>query len=165
MRPRRRLAALLLAPAAALVLAACSDGEAPAPGPTSPVAPRAGAGASEPPSPDDQRAVLAQTGDATEAFAGAVAGGGTQRATLADVTAGSYAPRVVCTSDDGAPVTVTVVADGAEVASSEAPCVPLVEGGATMADGPSFDLPGGAVDVTVTAATDAVVAVGLVAAG
>jgi hypothetical protein len=34
-----------------------------------------------------------------------------------------------------------------------------------MADGSSFDVPGGALDVTVAAVTDAVVAVGLVPAG
>lgn len=172
MRSRRRLAPALLAPAllspvVLVALAACSDGPAPEPDASPSVSAPTGAGQTtpEPPTPDDQRAALASAGDATDLFAGEVTGGASQQASVADVAAGSYAPRVVCTSADGAPVTVTVVAAGAELASYEAPCVPLIEGGATMADGSSFDVPGGALDVTVAAVTDAVVAVGLVPAG
>lgn len=163
MRSRRRLAAV---PVLLLALAACSDGSAPAPD-TTLTAPAPTGASDEPaglPSVDDQRGALAAAGDATEALVAPVAAGATGTAQVADATAGTYRLRVVCTSTDGAPVVVTVSAAGGELTSYQAPCIPVFEGGATMADSDVFDVPAGALDVSVEAAAESVVAVGLVAA-
>lgn len=170
MRSRRRLAlpVLLL-----LTLAACSEGTTPEPEPSAsasdgqiaaPTVP--GRGQTELPTVEEQQEALASAGESTEAFAAPLDAGESEVGQVADVPAGAHLLRVVCTSSDGAPVTVTVAAaDGAELTSYQAPCVPVFQGGSTMAESDPFEIPGGTVDVGVKAAADSVVAVGLVAAG
>ncbi|MBO0920177.1 hypothetical protein J1G42_04965 [Cellulomonas sp. zg-ZUI222] len=171
MRSRRRLAlpVLLL-----LTVAACSEGTTPEPEPSAsasdgqiaaPTVP--GRGQTELPTVEEQQEALASAGESTEAFAAPLDAGESEVGQVADVPAGPYLLRVVCTSSDGGPVTVTVAAaaDGTELTSYQAPCAPVFQGGSTMADSDPFEVPAGAVDVGVTAAADSVVAVGLVAAG
>lgn len=124
-----------------------------------------GAGATELPTVDDQTAALESSGGATQAVAATVAAGATETGQVADAPAGSHLLRVACTSSDGAPLTVTVTAAGTELTSYQAPCIPTFEGGTTLADSDAFQVPGGAVDVTVVAASESSFAVGLVAAG
>lgn len=163
MRSRRRLAAV---PLLLLALAACSDGtggDAPDQDASVPAITGEGQGATELPTVDDQKAALAASGEATEALAATVAEGATEKAQIAEAAAGSYTVRVVCTSKDGAPVTVTLASAGADLTSYQAPCTPVFEGGTMIADSDPFQVPGGAVDVTVVANTESAVAVGLAA--
>ncbi len=168
MRSRRRLALPFLL----LALAACSDGTTPAPDASTPqedgqiAAPTVpGRGQTELPTVAEQQEALAAAGESTEAFAAALEAGQSEVGQVADVPGGPHLLRVVCTSSDGGPVTVTVVAAGTELTSYQAPCVPVFQGGSTMADSDPFEVPAGPVDVGVTAAAESVVAVGLVAAG
>ncbi|UZN02642.1 hypothetical protein [Cellulomonas sp. S1-8] len=168
MRLRRRLAAV---PFLLLALAACSDDAAPEPtaapedSASVPAITGEGRGGTELPSVEDQQGALGAAGDATEVLAAPLAEGATETAQVAEATAGPHLLRVACTSKDGAPVIVTVTAAGAELTSYQAPCTPVFQGGTTVADSDPFDVPAGALDVSVVAATEAVVAVGLVAAG
>jgi len=163
MRSRRRLAAV---PFLLLALAACS-GDDPAPEPSTDletIPAIEGRGDQELPTADAQREALAAAGEVTEALVAPLAAGATETAQVPDAPAGSYLLRVVCTSSDGAPVVVTVRGGETELTSYQAPCVPVYQGGSTMADSDVFEVPGGALDVTVTAAAESVVAVGLAAA-
>jgi len=161
---------LLALPVLVLALGACTEGTTtPDQGASTPAEMAAptvpGRGGTELPTVADQQEALAAGGDATEAFAAPVDAGGTEVGQVPDVAAGSYLLRVVCTSSDGGPVTVTVAASGADLTSYQAPCVPVFQGGSTMADSDPFEVPGGVLDVGVTASADSVVAVGLVPAG
>ncbi len=161
MRSRRRLAVV---PVLLLALVACSDDtSAPEDDASFPPITGEGRGGSELPAPEDQAAALESSGAVVEVFSGALAEGETGSGQVADVAAGTQLLRVVCTSQDGAPVTVTVTAGDDEVTSYPAPCAPVFQGGATMSDSDAFDVPGGALDVTVTANTGSVAAVGLIA--
>ncbi|MBO3088149.1 hypothetical protein [Cellulomonas dongxiuzhuiae] len=169
MRSRRRLAAV---PLLLLALAACSDGTTPPDGADAPeenLSPPPvtgeGKGATELPPVADQSAALEAAGGAVQALAAEIAGGATETAQVAETTAGPHLLRVACTSSDGAPVTVTVAAGGNDLTSYQAPCIPMIEGGSTMADSDAFEVPGGPVDVSAVAASDSTVAVGLVPAG
>lgn len=164
MRSARRLAVL---PLVLLTLAACTGGDDAAPAPEESMTIPAIEGRGEDmtlPEATEQSAALASTGDVVEAWSGALAADEEQTG-QAEVAAGQQSLRVACTSEDGAPVTVTVSAAGEEVTSFQAPCVPVYQGGTTMADGDPFEVPGGVVDVVVVAAAASTVAVGLVAAG
>lgn len=160
-------------PFALLTLTACTSDEpapdtAPDSGPgevSMPPVTGEGLGATELPPAADLEAALASTGDVTAGYAGAVTPDAPVAVQAADVAAGSVLLRVACTSDDGAPVTVGVSAAGAPLTSYQAPCVAVIEGGSTMADSDPFQVPGGAVDLTVEAPAEAVVAIGFVAAG
>jgi len=147
-----------------LTLAACSDADTPEPDLES-VPTIEGRGESDLPTADEQQAALVATGDVTEVLAAVLDEGAEEAAQVADAPAGPHLLRVVCTSSDGAPVVVTVSAAGSDLTSYQAPCVPVFQGGATMADSDAFEVPGGALDVAVAATTESVVAVGLVAAG
>ena len=169
MRSRRRLA-VLAAPLVVLALGACSD-DAPAPEATSTEdamdmgAPTIeGRGGTELPSLDENTAVLEDAGGTSPVVAATLDAEGTESEQVAGVEAGSYVLRVVCTSSDGAPVTVTVTAGDSELTSYQAACVPVFQGGSTMADSDAFEVPAGDVQVSVEAASESVVAVGLVPA-
>ena len=150
-----------MVPFVLLALAACSDGTQAAPDGSAAPLPAKGTGNSELPTVDDQRAALQAAGESAEVVVTTVAGDATATGQVADVAAGPHMLRVVCTSSDGAPVTVTVTAGEAELTSYQAPCVPVYQGGTTMADSDPFEVPAGAVDVTVAAGAESVVAVGL----
>jgi len=146
-----------------LALGACTGGQEPdQPDESFAVPEITGRGGTELPSQEDVRAAL---DDATEAFAGQVDAAGTGTGQVADAAAGPHVLRVVCTSTDGAPVTVSVSAAGADLTSYQAPCAPVFQGGSTMAESDAFEVPAGALDVSVAANSESVVAVGLVAAG
>jgi len=165
MRSRRRLAVV---PFVLLALGACSDGTTPEPQDDAPDmgAPTIeGRGDTELPTPDDQQAVLEDSGDATSAVTALLAAGASESGQVTGAQAGSHLLRVVCTSSDGAPVTVTVTAGESELTSYQAACVPMFQGGATMADSDAFEVPAGDVAISVTAAAESSVAVGLVPAG
>ena len=155
-------------PIALLVLTACTAGTEPdaeGPGEVSmPPVTGEGLGATELPPAEDLEAVLTSSGDVTGGFTGNVTPEAPVTADVPEVAAGSVLLRVACTSDDGAPVTVSVAAAGAPLTSYQAPCVPVFEGGSTMADSDAFQVPGGALQLTVEAPAEAVVAIGFVPA-
>lgn len=155
-----------MVPLVLLALAACTDGTQPAPDEqiSSGPLPGKGTGNSELPTVDDQRGALQAAGESAEALVSVVAGDATATGQVADVAAGPHVLRVVCTSSDGAPLTVTVAAGETELTSYQAPCVPVYQGGTTMADSDAFEVPAGTVDITVAAGAESVVAVGLAAA-
>ncbi|ADG75831.1 hypothetical protein Cfla_2948 [Cellulomonas flavigena DSM 20109] len=160
MRSRRRLAAAPLS-LLVLVLAACSsgsDGDTLDSAPTIP-----GRGGTELPSADDQRAALESSGDAVFVLSAEISPDAPESVKVEEAPAGTHVVRVACTSSDGAPLTITVSAGGQDLTSYQAACVPVFQGGATIADSDPFELPGGAVDVNVVAAAESVAAVGLAA--
>ena len=162
MRSRRRLAAVPLS-LLVLALAACSGGDGD--GDTLESAPTiAGRGGTELPTPDEQQAALESAGEVTQVLAAAIAPDAPEVAQVAEAPTGPHVVRVACTSSDGAPLTITVSAGGQDLTSYQAACVPVFQGGATIADSDPFELPGGAVDVNVVAASESVAAVGLAAA-
>ncbi len=157
-----------MVPFVLLALGACSDGTTPEPQDDAPDmgAPTIeGRGDTELPTPDEQQAVLEDSGDAASAVTALLAAGASESGQVTGAQAGSHLLRVVCTSSDGAPVTVTVTAGDSELTSYQAACVPVFQGGATMADSDAFEVPAGDVDISVTAAAESSVAVGLVPVG
>lgn len=159
MRSRRRLAAVPLS-LLVLALAACSGGDDDTldSAPTIP-----GRGGTELPSADDQKAALDSFGEYVFVLSSEISPDAPESVKVEDSTAGSHVVRVACTSSDGAPLTITVSAEGKDLTSYQAACVPVFQGGATIADSDPFELPGGAVDVNVVAASESVAAVGLAA--
>lgn len=160
MRSRRRLAAVPLS-LLVLALAACSGGDDDTldSAPTIP-----GRGGTELPSADEQKAALDSFGDYVSVLAAEISPDAPESAKVEDAPAGTHVVRVACSSSDGAPLTITVSAEGKDLTSYQAACVPVFQGGATIADSDPFELPGGAVDVNVVAASQSVAAVGLAAA-
>ena len=162
MRSRRRLAAVPLS-LLVLALAACSsgsdgDGDTLDSAPTIP-----GRGGRELPAAAHHNAALESSGEAVFVLSADISPDAPESVKVEDAPAGPHVVRVACTSADGAPLTITVSAGGQDLTSYQAACVPVFQGGATIADSDAFELPGGAVDVNVVAASESVAAVGLAA--
>lgn len=156
MRSRRRLAAV---PVLLLALAACSGDDPFNGAPTI-----EGRGGTELPGVEENAEVLESAGEATPVVSAQLDAGATETGTAAGAEAGPHLLRVVCSSSDGAPVTIVVTAGESELTSYQGACVPVFQGGSTMTDSDAFEVPGGDVEVKVTAASESVVAVGLVPA-